>query len=101
MCGVMKNRISLFCRVVSLRLKRLPRIGIEARPGVRCRVVAFGVGQHATHDGRAAIWNQHFSLHALSVDTRNAANGDAGIDRVVFDRDAKNDRADIGDLRRD
>ena len=32
MCGVMKKRISLFCRVVSLRLKRFPTIGIEATP---------------------------------------------------------------------
>ena len=34
----MKKRISLFWRVTSLRLKRLPTSGIEARPGVRCRV---------------------------------------------------------------
>ena len=101
MCGVMKNRISLFWRVVSLRLKRLPRIGIEARPGVRCRVAPSVSAKHATHHCRATIWNQHFSLHALSVDAGNAADGDAGIDGVVFNRDAKNDRADVSNLRRD
>ena len=62
---------------------------------------AFGVGKHAAHDGRATIWNQHFRLHALSVDTRNAANCDTGVEGVVFNRDAQHDRARIGDLRRD
>ena len=61
----------------------------------------FGVSQHATHYGRSTIWNQHFRLHALCVDTRNAANGDTGIDRVVLDRDSQYNRSRVGDLRRD
>ena len=60
-----------------------------------------GVGQHATHDGRATIWNQHFRLHALCVDTRNTTNGDTGIDRVVFDRDSQHNCSGVRDLRRD
>ena len=62
---------------------------------------AFGVGQHTTHHGRATIWHQHFSLHALSVDAGDATNGDAGIDCVVFDRHTKNDRTHICNLRSD
>jgi len=49
---------------------------------------AFGVREHATHDGRAAIRNQHFRLHALRVDTGNATNRDTRVERVVLDRDA-------------
>ena len=61
----------------------------------------FGVGEHAAHDGRATIRNQHFRLHALRIDTRNTANCDTGVEGVVFNRDSQHNRAGIGDLRRD
>ena len=61
----------------------------------------FVVRQHATHDRGAAVWNEHFRLHALRVDTRHTANGDTGVDGVVFDRYAQHDGACISDLRRD
>ena len=97
----MKNRISVESFVTSLRLKRLPMIGMLATPGVRCRCSCFLVGQHTAHDGRTTIRNQHFRLHALSVDARNATYGDAGVDGVVFNRDAQHNGARVGDLRSD
>jgi len=60
--------------------------------------LTFSVRQHAAHDRCSAIWNQHFGLHALRIDTGNTANGDTCIDCVVFNSDAEDDSSGVGDL---
>ena len=63
--------------------------------------LTFRVGQHTTHDSRAAIWNQHFRLHTLSIDARDAANCDTGVDGVVLNRNSQDNGTNIRDLRGD
>ena len=59
---------------------------------------AFGVRKDAAHNSRSTIWDQHFGLHALSIDTGDTADCNTGIDGVVLDRDSENNGADISDL---
>ncbi len=59
------------------------------------------IGKNAAHDCRSAIRHQHFRLHALRVDTRNAADCDTRVHSVVLDRYAKHDRSGISNLRSD
>ena len=82
-------------------LEEISQYGNRSKTRRALLSLTFVVSQNTTHNRGAAVWNQNFRLHALSVDARNATNGNAGIDRVVFNRDAKDNRARICNLWRD
>src|SRR5207302_10379540 len=78
----------------SLPTRRSSDLRNAGRAGRALTAGAVGIRQDAAHHRRATVWHQHFSLHALSVDAGNATYGDAGVDGVVFNRDAQHDCAD-------
>ena len=70
-------------------------------PGSALSLSCILIGEDAAHDGRAAIRDQHFRLHALGVNAGNSTDGDTSVDGVILNRDAQHHRTCIGDLRSD